>query len=87
MGSPGSILFDEPLPSLDTDLRGRLRVEIAELTREASASALRITHDQTEAFALADAVGVLDGGVLVQVGRPEVIYREPVSPFVAAFRG
>lgn len=87
VGSPAMILFDEPLSSLDTDLRERLRVEIAELTREAGASALYITHDQTEAFALADVVGVLNEGVLVQVGRPEVIYREPASPFVARFTG
>lgn len=87
VGSPGMILFDEPLSSLDTDLRERLRVEIADLTRESGASALYITHDQTEAFALADVVGVLDEGRLVQVGRPETIYREPASPFVAHFTG
>ena len=87
VGSPGMILFDEPLSSLDSDLRERLRVEIADLTRESGASALYITHDQAEAFALADTVGVLNQGTLVQLGRPEAIYREPASPFVARFTG
>lgn len=87
VGSPGLILFDEPLSSLDTDLRERLRVEIAELTRQVGASALYITHDQVEAFALADVVGVLNSGHLEQLGAPETIYRSPVSPFVARFTG
>ncbi|KJF16059.1 ABC transporter ATP-binding protein [Acidithrix ferrooxidans] len=87
VGAPDVILFDEPLSSLDADLRERLRVEIADLTREAGASALYITHDQSEAFALADVVGVLNKGELVQVGKPEEIYRAPASPFIAQFTG
>ncbi len=87
VGTPGVILFDEPLSSLDADLRERLRVEIADLTRDVGASALYITHDQVEAFALADRVGVLNGGKLVQVGTPEEIYLEPANAFVAQFTG
>ncbi len=84
---PGLLLFDEPLSNLDADLRERLRVEIATLTRESGATAVYITHDQSEAFALADQIGVLDHGQLVQLGTPEEVYRRPTTPFVARFTG
>ena len=87
VGSPSMILFDEPLSSLDAHLRERLRIEIADLTRESGSSALYITHDQVEAFALADVIGVLNEGRLVQVASPEEIYRNPATPFVARFTG
>ena len=83
----GLILFDEPLSNLDADRREQLRIEIATLTREAGASAVYITHDQSEAFALADQVGVLDKGGLVQLDTPETIYRRPATAFVARFTG
>jgi iron(III) transport system ATP-binding protein len=81
------LLFDEPLSNLDADLRERLRVEIATLTRESGATAVYITHDQSEAFALAELIGVLDRGALVQLDRPEAIYARPATPFVARFTG
>ncbi|MDQ6936317.1 MAG: ABC transporter ATP-binding protein [Actinomycetota bacterium] len=84
---PGLLLFDEPLSNLDADLRERLRVEIATVTRESGATAVYITHDQSEAFALADEIGVLDHGQLVQLGTPEEVYRRPSTPFVARFTG
>jgi ABC-type Fe3+/spermidine/putrescine transport system ATPase subunit len=84
---PRLLLFDEPLSNLDADLRERLRVEIGTLTRESGSTAIYITHDQSEAFALADKVGVLDRGTIVQFGRPEEIYRRPATPFVARFTG
>ncbi|MDQ1572118.1 MAG: iron(III) transport system ATP-binding protein [Actinomycetota bacterium] len=84
---PALLLFDEPLSNLDADLRERLRVEIATLTREFGATALYITHDQSEAFALADEIGVLRAGVLEQRGTPEQIFRNPATPFVAQFTG
>lgn len=87
VGAPGMILFDEPLSSLDAHLRERLRIEISDLTRESGSSVLYITHDQVEAFALADVIGVLNEGQLVQVASPEEIYREPATPFVAEFTG
>jgi iron(III) transport system ATP-binding protein len=83
----GLILCDEPLSNLDADLRERMRVEISALVREAGATTLYITHDQAEAFALADRVGVLELGRLVQVGTPEEIYTKPATPFVARFTG
>ena len=83
----GLILCDEPLSNLDADLRERLRVEIAALVRDSDATTVYITHDQAEAFALADRVGVLERGALVQLGPPEEIYARPASPFVARFTG
>jgi iron(III) transport system ATP-binding protein len=83
----GLILCDEPLSNLDADLRERMRVEISSLVREAGATTVYITHDQAEAFALADKVGVLEEARLVQFGSPEDIYHHPVSPFVARFTG
>jgi iron(III) transport system ATP-binding protein len=83
----GLILCDEPLSNLDADLRERMRVEIASLVREAAATTIYITHDQAEAFALADQVGVLQQGRLVQMGTPEEIYTQPATPFVARFTG
>jgi iron(III) transport system ATP-binding protein len=83
----GLILCDEPLSNLDADLRERMRVEISALVRESGATAFYITHDQAEAFALADQVGVLQNGRLIQFGRPEQVYAEPASPFVARFTG
>ena len=83
----GLVLFDEPLSNLDADRREQLRIEIATLTREAGVTTVYITHDQSEAFALADQVGVLNQGRLVQIGTPEALYRRPVNAFVARFTG
>ena len=83
----GLILCDEPLSNLDADLRERMRVEISALVREAGATTVYITHDQAEAFALADMVGVLEEGRLVQFGTPEDVYNHPATPFVARFTG
>jgi len=83
----GLVLCDEPLSNLDADLRERMRIEISSLVRQAGATAIYITHDQSEAFALADKVGVLEKGRLVQLGVPEEIYAAPASPFVARFTG
>ncbi|MFZ2052245.1 MAG: ABC transporter ATP-binding protein [Solirubrobacteraceae bacterium] len=87
VGEPRLLLFDEPLSSLDASLRERLRIEIGTLVRECGASAVYITHDQSEAFALGDEVGVLQAGRLIQIGAPEEIYRRPAAAFVARFTG
>jgi iron(III) transport system ATP-binding protein len=84
---PALLLFDEPLSSLDANLRERLRILIGELVREQGATAVYITHDQGEAFALGDEIGVLDRGRLIQHGPPEEIYGAPATPFVARFTG
>ncbi len=65
-----------------------MRVEISSLVRDAGATTVYITHDQAEAFALADEIGVLEEGALVQHGTPEDVYRQPARPsFVARFTG
>jgi iron(III) transport system ATP-binding protein len=87
VAKPSLMLFDEPLSSLDANLRERLRIEIGTLVREQGATAVYITHDQSEAFALGDEIGVMQSGRLIQHGPPEVIYRTPASPFVARFTG
>lgn len=87
VGRPSLLLFDEPLSNLDADLRERLRVEISTLTREIGATALYITHDQSEAFALADEIGVIHSGRLEQLGKPEFVYQNPATRFVAGFTG
>jgi iron(III) transport system ATP-binding protein len=86
-GRPDVLLFDEPLSNLDAQLRDELRLEIARLTRAHGITAVYITHDQSEAFFLADRLGVMNKGGLVQFGLPEQIYREPASQFVAQFTG
>jgi len=87
VGDTGLVLCDEPLSNLDADLRERMRIEISSLVRLAGATTLYITHDQAEAFALADTVGVLERGRLVQHASPEDIYSSPATPFVARFTG
>ncbi|MCU1490256.1 MAG: transporter related protein, partial [Acidimicrobiaceae bacterium] len=87
VGDTGLVLCDEPLSNLDADLRERMRIEISSLVRVAGATTVYITHDQSEAFALADRVGVLERGRLVQLAAPEVVYASPATPFVARFTG
>jgi len=87
VAEPGLLLFDEPLSNLDADRRERLRVDIGAMVRRSCATAVYITHDQAEAFALADRVGVLDGGRLVQFDTPEAVYEQPATTFVARFTG
>ncbi len=87
VAQPRLLLFDEPLSNLDADLRERLRVEIATLTRESGATAVYITHDQAEAFALADKIGVLQHGRLLQLATPEQLYQQPATPAIARFTG
>lgn len=87
VGRPGLVLFDEPLSNLDADMREQLRLAISTLARDGGATSVYITHDQSEAFSLADRVGVLRNGRLVQLGSPEELHRHPASPFVARFTG
>jgi multiple sugar transport system ATP-binding protein len=84
---PAVTLMDEPLSSLDAKLRNDLRLELKRIQQDLSATLLYVTHDQTEAMTLADRVGVLEHGVLVQVGTPREIYQDPVSAYVAARLG
>jgi multiple sugar transport system ATP-binding protein len=83
----GVVLLDEPLSGLDAQLRLVLRAEIGAVLRETGATTVHVTHDQTDAMAMADRVAVLRGGVVEQLGTPEDLYRRPASTFVATFVG
>jgi iron(III) transport system ATP-binding protein len=85
--SPGLLLLDEPLSALDAIVRVHLRQEIRQLQRRLGVTTIMVTHDQEEALSVADRIVVMNHGVIEQVGTPEVVYREPATPFVADFVG
>jgi len=85
--APAVILLDEPFSNLDADLRAQMRDEVEKILRSTGTTAIFVTHDQEEAFTIADQVGVLDCGRLEQLGPPEAIYHHPATPFVAEFVG
>ena len=84
---PKVLLLDEPLSALDAKVRGRLRDEIRRVQLEVGITTLFVTHDQEEALAIADRVGVMNKGRLEQLGPPTTIYTRPATPFVAEFVG
>lgn len=84
---PSVVLLDEPLSSLDPELRRRTREEVRRLLKAQGTTAIWVTHDQEEAFAVADRIAVLSRGRLWQVGPPEEIYHAPACRFVADFVG
>ena len=84
---PSVVLLDEPFSNLDADLRQRVRGETRRILREAGATAVFVTHDQDEAFALADAVCIMLRGAVVQCGPPEDVCLSPVSLEAARFLG
>ena len=84
---PNAFLMDEPLSSLDAPLRAQLRSELKRLQREIGITTLYVTHDQAEALALADKIGVMNKGSLLQYGSPQSVFERPSSAFVARFVG
>jgi ABC-type Fe3+/spermidine/putrescine transport system ATPase subunit len=84
---PCLLLLDEPLGSLDRALRERLMNELRQTLKAVELTALYVTHDQSEAFALGDRVAIMQEGRIEQIGPPETVYRHPASPFVARFLG
>lgn len=84
---PDLLLFDEPLSNLDAKLRVQMRVEIRRLQQAFKITTLYVTHDQEECFSISDKVTVMNEGVIEQFDRPEHIYRQPASAFVARFVG
>lgn len=82
---PKLLLMDEPLSNLDKGLREQLAGEIRELIDELGLTAVFVTHDQHEAFALADQIAVMQGGQIVQMADPETLFRLPASPDIASF--
>jgi multiple sugar transport system ATP-binding protein len=84
---PRAFLLDEPLSSLDAQLRERVRHELKELFTKVEAAVIYVTHDQIEAMTLATRVAVLHEGRIQQVGAPDELYRTPANRFVASFIG
>ena len=85
--SPALMLLDEPFSSLDAAQRVRLRAEVGRILRRAEATAVFVTHDQEEAFGLADVVAVMLAGRIAQADTPRAVYDSPADPAIAAFLG
>lgn len=84
---PKVLLLDEPLTALDAKLKLTLRDEMADLLRKLGITTVHVTHDQHEAFAIADRLAIMQAGHIVQIGTAETLYRAPEHPFVAEFLG
>lgn len=84
---PKLILLDEPFSNLDADLRAKLSQDVRKLLKQQNISALTVTHDQQEAFAVADKIGIMQAGKLVQWDTPQNIYQNPTTAETAAFIG
>jgi len=84
---PKVLLLDEPLSALDAKVRTQLRDEIRRIQLEVGTTTLFVTHDQEEAMAMADLVGVMSNGKLEQIAAPDDIYANPATAFVASFVG
>ncbi|MDH5518443.1 MAG: ABC transporter ATP-binding protein [Gammaproteobacteria bacterium] len=84
---PDILLLDEPFSSLDVELRGQLAREVRGILKQQKITAILVTHDQNEAFAMADAVGLIHQGRLVQWDTPYNLYHQPATRFVANFIG
>jgi ABC-type Fe3+/spermidine/putrescine transport system ATPase subunit len=84
---PKLLLLDEAFSALDKNLREAMQVELTLLLRRLQITAIIVTHDQREAFTVADRIAVMDRGRIVQVGAPAEVYRSPSSPYVIEFLG
>jgi ABC-type Fe3+/spermidine/putrescine transport system ATPase subunit len=84
---PRLLMLDEPLGALDRALRERLALELQEILRRTRLTAIYVTHDQEEAYLLADRMAVMNAGRVEQIGAPQAVYQRPASLFVARFLG
>jgi ABC-type Fe3+/spermidine/putrescine transport system ATPase subunit len=84
---PELLLLDEPLSNLDPSLREDLRDQIRNVIKELTVTTVFVTHDQQEAFALADRIAIMEKGVCRQIGYPQDVYNHPANEFVAGFLG
>ena len=82
---PKLLLLDEPFSNLDTELRRALSLEVRQILKHHGTTAILVTHDQSEAFTVADVIGVMYQGQLQQWGTPQTLYHRPATPFVATF--
>ena len=80
-------MLDEPLGSLDASLREQLMIELREIIKSVGLTTVYVTHDQQEAYAVADKVAVMNAGRIEQIDTPEALYRQPETVFVARFLG
>jgi sulfate/thiosulfate transport system ATP-binding protein len=85
--NPEVLLLDEPFGALDVKIRTQLRESLKEIQRQLAVTTILVTHDQEEAFELADRIGLLDRGFLIEVGEPEQLYQKPRTEFAATFIG
>ena len=84
---PAILLMDEPLGALDRNLRDHMRLELKTMQARTNATVLYVTHDQDEALAMSDRIGIMHKGVLQQVAAPSDMYENPANSFVAQFLG
>ncbi|MBM7842018.1 ABC transporter ATP-binding protein [Herpetosiphon giganteus] len=82
---PQLLMLDEPLGSLDRTLRERLTEELRQIIKAAEVTAIYVTHDQNEAFVVADRLAVMNAGQIIQLATPQAIYQQPKTAFVARF--
>jgi thiamine transport system ATP-binding protein len=85
--APSLLMLDEPFGSLDRNLRERLTGEVAQLLRQVGVTAIHVTHDQDEAFAVGDRVAVMRAGRIERIDQPAAVWRDPGTEFVARFLG
>lgn len=82
---PGLLLLDEPFSNLDVDTRERLAFEVRDILKKTGHTAILVTHNQAEAFAIADRIGIMQDGSIAQWATPYCLHHQPNSPFVADF--
>jgi sulfate transport system ATP-binding protein len=84
---PSVLLLDEPFGALDVKIRAQLRQNLRQIQQRLNVTAILVTHDQDEAFELADRIGIIEGGKLLEIGTPDALYRRPKTRFAATFLG
>ncbi len=84
---PALVLLDEPFSNLDTELRRKLNIEVRNILKEVKTSGILVTHDQQEAFAVSDYVGVIENKIITQWDTPYNLYHKPKTPFIGKFIG
>jgi putrescine transport system ATP-binding protein len=84
---PQLLLLDEPMGALDKKLRTRMQLEVAEIIENVGVTCVMVTHDQEEAMTMADRVGIMNKGIIQQVGSPHSVYEQPNSRYTAEFIG